>query len=189
MKSIRLISYIFLGLLILLTACTQSRTGGTIHDNGKQIEITTKDHSVKALKIRTLEDTFVLFTANPVSYPEAMNYLDGRIIVMPKKEADQLKAQYGNFVDVENKGHVIARKSIRYYSLIAADRTTQNKIKKLIALNSRKQFPLVKLSMTELKVTDLLYKNSKFVLSGNVGKNYLVSKIEILDKNYALKNT
>ena len=110
MKTNRGIIYIFAIVLVLLTACTSSRTGGAIQDKGKQIEITTKDHSVKALKMASLEDTFVLFTANPVFYPDSLKYLDGRIIVMPKKDADQLKAQYGNFVDAQNKGHDIAKK-------------------------------------------------------------------------------
>jgi len=188
MKTNRGIIYIFIFaiVLVLLTACTSSRTGGAIQDKGKQIEITTKDHSVKALKMASLEDTFVLFTANPVLYPDSLKYLDGRIIVMPKKDADQLKAQYGNFVDAQNKGHNIAKKSIRYYSLIAVDGTAQKQIKKLIDLNSHRQFPLIKLSMTELQVTELLYQKSKVFLTGDIGKNYLVSKVEILEDNYPL---
>ena len=56
---------------------------------------------------------------------------------------------------------------------------TQKQIKKLIELNSRKQYPLIKLSMTELQVAELLYQKSKVFLSGDIGKQYLVSKIEI----------
>ncbi|MGD0209391.1 MAG: hypothetical protein ABSC14_00240 [Desulfomonilia bacterium] len=186
MKTNRGVIYIFAIVLVVLAACTSSRTGGAIHDKGKQIEITTKDHSVKALKMASLEDTFVLFTANPVLSPDSLKYLDSHIIVMPKKDADQLKVQYGNFVDVQNKGHDTARKSIRHLSLIAADGTTQKQIKKLIALNSHKLFPLIKLSMTELQVTELLYQKSKVFLSGDLGKQYLVSKIEIIEENYPL---
>ena len=51
MKTNRGIIYIFAIVLVVLSACTSSRTGGTIQDKGKQIEITTKDHSVKALKM------------------------------------------------------------------------------------------------------------------------------------------
>ncbi len=186
MKTNRGIIYIFAIVLVVLAACTSSRTGGTVQDKGKQIEITTKDHSVKALKMASVQDTFVLFTANPVFSPDSLKYLDSRIIVMPKKDADQLKAQYGNFVDAENKGHEPARKSIRRLSLIAADGKTQKQIKKLIELNSHKQYPLIKLSMTEFQVAELLYQKSKVFLSGDLGKQYLVSKIEILENNYPL---
>jgi hypothetical protein len=186
MKTNRGIIYIFAIVLVVLSACTSSRTGGTIRDKGNQIELTTKDHSVKAAKMAQVNDTFIIFTANPVFSPDSLKYLDGRIIVMPKKDADQLKVQYGNFVDVENKGHDTARKSIRRLSLIAADGTTQKQIKKLIELNSRKLYPLIKLSMTELQVTELLYQKSKVFLSGDMGKQYLVSKIEIIEENHSL---
>jgi hypothetical protein len=176
---------IFLVLLFLVAACT-SRTGGSIEDKGNTIELKAQNHTVKALKMKPMDGTFVLFTANVVPYPESLTYLDGRIIVMPKEEADKLKAQYGNFVDTENKGHELARKSVRYFSLIAMDRPTQKQIKKLIDLNSHKRYPLIKLSMTELRVTELLYKKSKVYLSGDVGKQYVVSKIEILEENHPL---
>ena len=186
MKTNRDIFYIFAVMLVLLAACTSSRTGGTINDKGDNLEITTQDHFVKAIKAGALEDTFVLFTANRLFYPDSLKYLDGRIIVIPKKDADQLKAQYGNFVDAQNKGHDIARKSIRFYSLLAADGKTQKQINKLIDLNSHKNYPLIKLSMEEIKVTDLMYKKSKVTLSGDIGKQYLVKKIEILEENHPL---
>ncbi len=177
---------IFAVMLVLLAACTSPRTGGTINDKGDHIEIMTQDHSVKAIKTGALEDTFVLFTANRFLYPDSLKYLDGHIIVMTKKDADQLKVHYGNFVDAQNKGHDIARKSIRYYSLLAADGTTQKQINKLIDLNSHKNYPLIKLSMEGIKVTDLMYKNSKVTLSGDIGNQYLVKKIEILEKNHPI---
>ena len=186
MKTNRGIIYIFAIVLVVLSACTSSRTGGTIRDKGNQIELTTKDHSVKAVKLAQVNDTFILFTANPIFSPDSLKYLDGRIIVMPKKDADQLKVQYGNFADPENKGHDAARKSIRRLSLIAADGPTQKQIKKLIKLNSLKLYPLIKLSMTELQVTELFYQKSKVFLSGDIGKQYLVSKIEIIEKNHPL---
>ena len=187
MKTNRGVFYALAIMLILLSACSSPRTGGTINDKGDQIELTAKEHSVKAFKVGSAaEDTFVLFTANSVFYPDSLKYLDGRIIVMAKKDVDQLKTQYGNFSDIENKGHAEAKKSIRYVSIIAADGATQKQVKKLIELNTRKFYPLIKLSMQELKVTDLSYKKSKVVLSGNVGKQYLISKISILEDNYKL---
>jgi len=185
MKTIRGFLYIFLMLLVLLPACT-SRTGGSIKDEGNTIELTTKVHSVKALKMAPIEGTFVLFTTRTVSHPDSLAYLDGRFIVMPKEDADKLKAEYGNFVDYENKGHDAARKSIRYLSLIAADKPTQKQIKKLMTLATGNHYPLIKLSMTELRVSELLYNKSKVFLSGDMGKQYLVSKIEILEENHRL---
>jgi hypothetical protein len=40
--------------------------------------------------------------------------------------------------------------------------------------------------MTELKVTELSYQKSKVFLSGELGKQYLVKKIEILEENHPL---
>ena len=40
--------------------------------------------------------------------------------------------------------------------------------------------------MTELQVAELLYQKSKVFLTGDIGKNYLVSKVEILEDNYPL---
>jgi hypothetical protein len=186
MKAIRGVLYIFLAMLVLIPACTSSKTGQDIKDAGDSIELTTTDHSMKALKKAKVQDTYVIFMANPVIHPESISYLNGRIIALSEKDADQLKAQFGNFVQAENKGHAVARKSIQRFSLIAADRTVQEQIKKLIELNSRKQYPLVKLSMTELQVTELSYKKSKVFLTGVTGKNYLLSKVEILKESYPL---
>jgi hypothetical protein len=186
MKTRRGIFSIFAVVLLLLAACTSPRTGGTINDKGDHIEITTQDHSVKALKTGAMEDTFVVFTANRLLYPDSLKYLDGHIIVLPQKEADRLKAQYGNFVDAQNKGHDIARKSIRFYNLLAADGTTQKRINKLIELNANRKYPLIELSMEGIKVTDLMYKNSKVTLTGDFGNQFLVKKIKILEKNYPI---
>ena len=185
MKTIRGIVYISVLLLVLVPACS-SRTGGTIKDTGNQIEITTKDHSVKASKMASVSGTFVLFTANPIFADPALSYLDGRIIVMPKQEADRLKSQYGNFVDANNKGHAEAIKSVRHLSLLAANKEAQKQIKKLIELNTQRFFPVINLSMTEVRVTDLLFKKSKVFLSGDLQKHYLVSKIDIIEDNYHL---
>lgn len=187
MKKNRVVLSAMAVMLILLCACSSSRTDGKISDKGDSIELAAKEHTVKAFKTgQPAEDTLIVFTANPFFYPDSMKYLDGRIIVMPKADADKLKAQYGNFAEVENKGHTQARKSIRYISVLAADGDTQKQMKKLIELNSKKQFPLIKISMQELKVTELVYKKSKVVLSGEVGKQYLVSKISILEESYKL---
>ncbi len=183
MKTVRGILFFVLVLLLVIPACSSSRSGGDIKDKGGEIELTTKDHSVKAIKAAPVEDTFVLFTANPVIFPDSMKYLDARIVVIAKKEADQLKAKFGSFVDPESKGHAIARSISRRYSLIAADRTVQKQIKKLIDLNSRKFFPVIKLSMTELNVSELTYQKTKVLLSGSMAKQYLVKKIEILEEN------
>ena len=186
MKTIRGLLFFILVLLLVIPACSSSRSGGDIKDKGGEIGLTTKDHSLKAVKMAPLEDTFVLFTVNPVIFPDSMKYLDARIIVIAKKETDQLKANYGSFVVPENKGHSIARSLSKHYSLIAADRTVQKQIKKLIDLNSRRFFPVIKLSMTELRVTELSYQKSKVFLSGELGKQYLVKKIEILEENHPL---
>jgi hypothetical protein len=186
MKTVRGLLFFILVLLLVIPACSSSRSGGDIKDKGNEIELTTKDHSVKAIKMAPVEDTFVLFTVNPVIFPDSMKYLDARIIVIAKKEADQLKATYGNFVAPENKGHSIAKSLIKRYSLIAADRMAQKQIQKLIDLNSRKLFPVIKLSMMELKVSELSYKKSKVFLSGELGRQYLVKKIEILEENHPL---
>jgi hypothetical protein len=186
MKTIRGILFFILVLLSVIPACSSSRSGGDIKDKGGEIELTTKDLSVKAIKMAPVEDTFVVFTANPVVFPESMKYLDANIIVIAKKEADQLKATYGNFVAQENQGHSKARSLSKHYNLIAADRTVQRQIKKLIESNSHKFQPIIKLSATELRVSELSYHKSKVFLSGELGKQYLVKKIEILEENYPL---
>jgi hypothetical protein len=187
MKTIRGLLFIILLLLLVIPACSSSRSGGDIKDKGNEIELTTKDHYVKAIKMAPVEDTFVLFTVHPVIFPDSMKYLDARIVVITKKETDQLKATYGSIVAPENKkGHSIARSLIKRYSLIAADRTAQKQIQKLIDLNSRGLFPVIKLSMTGLRVSELSYKKSKVFLSGELGMQYLVKKIEILEENHPL---
>jgi hypothetical protein len=186
MKTLRGLLFFILVLFLVIPACSSSRSGGDIKDKGGEIELTTKDHSVKAIKMAPVEDTFVLFTINPVIFPDSMKYLDARIIVLAKKDVDQLKAKFGSFVVPENKGHSIARSLTKRYSLIAADRTVQKQIKKLIDLNSRKFFPVITISMTELKVAELTYQKSKVFLSGELGKAYLVKKIEILEENHPL---
>ncbi len=188
MKTIRGFLFFILVLLLVLPACSSSstRSGGDIKDTGKEIALTTKDHSVKAVKMAPVEDTFVLFTINPVVFPESIKYLDARIIVMTKKDADELKTKFGNYVDPENKGYTIARGLSKRYKLIAADGTVQKQIKKLIDLNSRKFFPVTKLSMTELTISELSFKNSKVFLTGEIGRQFLVKKIEILEDNYPL---
>ena len=187
MKTIRGFLFFILVLLLVLPACSSSsRSGGDIKDKGNKIELTTKDHSLIATKMALVEDTFVLFTINPVIFPDSIKFLDARIIVIAKKEADQLKTTYGSFVSPENKGHSIARSLTKRYSLIAADATTQKQIKKLIDLNSRRFFPVIKISMIELSVLELTYKKSKVFLSGEFGKLYLVKKIEILEDNHPL---
>jgi hypothetical protein len=185
MRALRIVSYSSLMLMVLLGACT-SGTGVSIKEKGETIEITAKDLSAKASKMGTEKGAFILFTANTVPYPEALKYLDAMIIVMSKEDADKLKAQYGNFVDNANKGHAIARKSIRYLNLIALDKDTQKKIKKLIELNSLRLYPLINLSMTEIRVTDLSYKKSKLLLNGVSQLQYLVSKLDILENNHHL---
>jgi hypothetical protein len=186
MKTIRGILFFILLSLLVIPACSSSRSGGDIKDKGGEIELTTKDHSVKANKMASLEDTFVLFTINPILFPDSIKYLDARIIVIAKKDADQLKAKFGNFVAPENKGHSVARSLTKRYSLIAADGTVQKQIKKLTDLNSRGFFPLIKLSMTELHITELSYQKSKVFLSGELGKQNIVKKIEILEEKYPM---
>jgi hypothetical protein len=186
MKTIKGLLFFVLVSLLVIPACSSSRSGGDIKDKGNEIELTTKDHSLKAIKMAPMEDTFVLFTANPVIFPDSIKYLDADIIVIAKKEADQLKATYGSFIAPESKGHSKARSLTKHYSLIAADRTVQKQIKKLIALNSRSLYPVIKLSMIELTVSELSYHKSKVFLSGEIGKQYLVKKIEILEENHPM---
>ena len=49
-----------------------------------------------------------------------------------------------------------------------------------------KQFPLIKVSMTELRAMDLMYNKSKVMLNGNLQKQYLVNKLDILEENHTL---
>jgi len=186
MKIVRCAFIGFLVSLLLIPACSSPRTGGEIKDNGKEIELTSKEHSVKAFKLDPIEDTFVVFTANHVSFPESMNYMDGDIIVLTKKDADQIKGKFGNFVLDKNKGHQTAGKLSRRYCLIGVDGKAQKKIKRLIKLNSRRLYPVVKITMSEIMVKELIYKNSKVFLSGSLAKQNLVTKIEILEENYPL---
>jgi hypothetical protein len=185
-KSNRGTLYLFAIVLILLVSCTPSRKGGTIQDKGKEIDLITKDYSVKALKLAPVEDTYVVFTANPVSFPDSIKYLDGYIIVIPQKDCDELKKQFGNFIDMQNAGHNVAVKKIHKFQLIAADKNGQKQLEKIIELNSRNMYPVIKLNMDELSVFELSYNNIKVHLSPNVSKQYLVKKIEILQRNYSI---
>ena len=185
MKINRGFLFISLLLLVLLPACS-SRTGGTIIDKGNQIELNDGKHSIKASKMAPVNGTFVLFTANSVINPESLSYLDGKLIVMPKEDADRLKSQYGNFASTDNKGHEEGRKSIKRLALLAADNKVQKQIKKLIDINKKGFYPLIKLSMTEIRVTDLIFNKTSVVLTGDFQVHYLVSKIDILEDNYPL---
>lgn len=186
MKTIRGTMLFILVLLLVIPACSPSRTGGDIKDKGGEIELTTQDHSLTAVKLDPVEDTYVLFIANPVLFPDSLKYLDGEIVVIPKKYTDKLKKTYGKFIDPEDKGHSTARKLSRRFSLIAADRAVQKQIRKINELSAKKFLPVIKLSMTELAIKELTHKKSKVFLSGNLATQYLVTKIEILEENYPL---
>ena len=186
MKSAKCILFIFLVFLILIPACTSQRTGGTVKDKGNQIELKTNDHVVNGVKTGQVNDTFVIFTANPVLTPDSLTYLDGYFVVIPKKDVDDLKKQYGNFVDTMNKGHDLAREKTRRLRIIAFDGTVQKRINEIIKLNSKRLYPVAKLTLDNLTVAEMYYKNSRVFLSGNVANQCLVRKIEVLEKNYSL---
>lgn len=172
-------------ILLLVVSCT-SRSGGSISDKGNMIELKTGEHEVKAIKGNVEEGTYVLFGARAVRSPGSLTYADGRLALMPKADFDRFKAGFGNFRQRSNQGFKDARKTVRRVTVIAQDGPVQDKIKKFIEQKSdrarRDELPVIKLTMTELRVLELKYKKKPVYLSGDVGKQYLVTKIETLNK-------
>jgi hypothetical protein len=174
-----------LALLMLLHSCTPG-TDRSIQDQGGMIVLSTKNHTVKAVKTASIDGTYILFNAEAVLDPEALSYLDGSIAAMMKEDADRLKSVKGHVQKQENMGNVGIEKNILHYNLIAANRPVQKQIKLLMELASKKYHPLIEVSMTEIQVTDLIYGKSKVFLSGVAQRQYLVEKIRIIDENYHL---
>lgn len=176
--------YVSMVLILLLAASCTSRSGGNISDKGNTIELKTKEHEVKAIKGNVEEGTYVLFGARTLKNPESLTYVDGKLAIMPKEDFDRFKAEYGNFKQRSSKGFKEARKTVRRITVIGLDGPTQDKIEKFIEQKSdrtRKDvLPVIKLTMTELRVMELKYQKNSVFLSGDVGKQYLISKIEIL---------
>lgn len=181
MSKLRLVFTVFI--LLLVASCT-SRSGGTITEKGNTLELKTKEHVVKAIKGNVEQGTYVVFGARSMKNPESVAYVDGKLAIMPQSDFDRFKAEYGDFRQRTNKGFREARKTLRRITVIGLDGPTQDKIKEFIELKadrSRKNvLPVVKLTMTELRVMELKYKKNPVFLSGDVGKQFLISKIEVL---------
>ena len=181
MMKLRCVSMVLI--LLLVASCT-SRSGGTISDKGNVIELKTKDHEVKAIKGTVEEGTYILFGARSMKNPESLTYVDGKLAIMPLEDFERFKAEYGDFKQRTSKGFKSARKTVRRITVIALDGPTQDKVKKFIEQKSdrtkKQALPVIKLSMTELRVLELKFKKNTVFLSGDVGKQYLVSKIEVL---------
>jgi len=83
-----------------------------------------------------------------------------------------------------------ARRTVRRISVIAADGPTQKMIAKFIeqkADSSKKRTsPVLKLTMTQLQVLELKYQKKPVYLSGDSGKQYLITKIELVKQDYPL---
>lgn len=173
-------------LILLLVASCTSRSGGTISDKGTTIELKTSDHEVKAAKGNVEEGTYVLFGARAVRNPESLKYVDGKLAIMPQADFNRFKAEYGNFKQRSSKGFKEARNTLRRITVIGLDGPTQDKIKEFIKQKSdrkkTRELPVIKLTMTEIRVMDLKYKKNPVFLSGDVGKQYLISKIKVIKK-------
>ncbi|HPI93200.1 MAG TPA: hypothetical protein PK350_08705 [Deltaproteobacteria bacterium] len=169
--------------LLLAVACT-SRSGGTVSDKGDSFELKTQNHEVKAVKGNVEEGTFVLFGARSLKNPESLTYVDGKLVIMSEDDFNRFKSQYGDFKDRSNTGFREARKTLRRITVIAADGPIQKKIKKLVEQkadkNRKRTNPLIKLTMTEIRVIELKFKGKPVFLSGDLGKQYLVTNIEIV---------
>ncbi|HVN72930.1 MAG TPA: hypothetical protein VMU10_13010 [Desulfomonilia bacterium] len=175
------------GILLLLLASCTSRSGGTLENKDKTIELTTKEHVMKAMKTAPpVENTFIVIKAHTIVQPESMSYLDGQFSLITQEDYQKIKAQYGDIVNPSNKGHIVALKHIQRKALIAEDRASQKKLAELIEMSSKRLCPVIKITTTEVRVTELTYQKNKVFLSGDVGKHYLVSKIEVLKDNYIL---
>jgi hypothetical protein len=176
-------------ILLLAVSCT-SRSGGTLSDKGNLIELKTKEHEMKAVKGNVEEGLYVLLGARPTKQPESLAYLDGKLALMRQADFDRFKAQYGNFKDRKSPGFMEARRTVRRISVIAADGPTQKMIAKFIeqkADSSKKRTsPVIKLTMTQLQVLELKYQKKPVYLSGDIGKQYLITKIEIVKQDYPL---
>ncbi len=166
-------------LLLLVVSCT-SRTGGSISVNGNMVEIKDKDLLVRAIKGATEEGTYVLMSASAINNPDILSYLDGRLTILPKEDYDRLMKIRSAPGDVAREQIKDMRKRLRRMTVIAEDGPTQKKIKEIIAKTPRDKHPMLKITMTELRVIELKHKGNPVYLSGDAGKNYLVSMIKVL---------
>jgi len=177
-------------ILLLMVSCSPSRTGGTISDKGNLIELKTPDHTVKAVKGKKEEGSFVIMSIRPVGNPDVMKYLDARMTVMPKETFDEYKAQMEAMKEKKTKNPadlLKLRKSVRRMAVIAENGKVQNTLKKLQGQMEGKErhHALVKISMTDVMVMELMHKDKPVFLSGDLGKHYLIHSMEILQDNYA----
>jgi hypothetical protein len=179
------ITCVLLALLMLIPSCSP-KADRSIQDQGGMIILSTKNHTVKAVKTASIDGTYILYHAETLLDPESLSYLDGRIAAMTKEDAEKLKAENGNVRKQENQGNAGGEENIRYYNFIAANKPVQEQLKLLMGLASKKFHPVIEVSMTEIRVTDLIYRKSKVFLSGDVQRQYLVDKIRILEENHQL---
>lgn len=164
--------------VFLLSSCT-SREGGSISVNGNIVEIKTSEHTMKALKGVTEEGTYVVMSANAIPNPSAIAYLDGRLTLLPKDDYDRFMKLHANPSEEAKKEFREIRKRLRRVNVIAEDRPIQKKIRELIRNAQTQPYPVVTLTMTELLVIDLKHKSDPVHLSGELTKNYLVTKIKM----------
>jgi hypothetical protein len=160
--------FISLVLLLSLSSCT-SRSGGSIKDQGGTIVLSSDDQVMTATRGNTLEETLVVLGVEPVLDPEAMAYIDGRIAAVRPEDAGSL---------------LLGGNSVQHLTLVASNRLTQKQIRALTDMISRKSHPLISVSLTELQVTELTFRDAKVYLSGEVQRQYLVNKISIVRENY-----
>jgi len=159
---------ISLALLLPFNSCT-SRSGGSIRDLGETIVLTTGNQVMTAIKGRSLEETLVLVGSEPVLAPEAMAYVDSRIAAVRPEDVGLL---------------LLGGSNVQHLTLVASNRLTQKQIRVLVGMMSRKSHPMISVSLTELQVTDLTFRNSKVYLSGDVQRQYLVNKVSIIKEKY-----
>ena len=114
MKTFRGMTYIVGILLVLLASCT-SRSGGTLEDKGKVVELTTKEHMMKALKMAPpVEGTFILIQAEAFIQPESMTYLDGQFSLITQEDYEKVFdtfirwARFGDLFSYEEGADIIS---------------------------------------------------------------------------------
>jgi len=111
----------------------------------------------------------VLVGSEPLLAPDTMAYVDGRVAAVRPEDVGSL---------------LLGGSNVQHLTLVASNRLTQNQIRAIMEMISRKSHPVISVSLTELQVTGLTFRDAKVYLSGDVQRQYLVNRIRIIKEKY-----
>jgi len=172
-----------MALSLSFLSCSQ---GPTITQDGDIITISTVEHKLKASKKGISEGTFLVVGGDAMTFPECMNYLDGKLVLIKLAEAERLKTEHGNFLDRENKGNREFRRGVLTLNVIARDSKAKKTVGKVLDMIKQDKRPVVRISATDIRVFELTYKETPYRLSGGTENNSIIETIEVEQKDYPL---